>query len=280
MASPLLIDVVTLFPEMFSGALEHSILARAQASGIARIALHDLRSHGIGPHRQVDDAPFGGGGGMVLKPEPLFACVESITGRPAGARAAGEAVILLTPAGEPFDQACARRLAGMERLVIVCGRYEGVDERVRTTLATEAVSVGDFVLSGGEPAALCVIDAVVRLLPGALGNPEGSVTESHEDGLLEAPHFTRPASFRGLPVPEPLLSGNHAGIALWRRHESLRLAARLRPDLIERARAKGQLSRADEAFLHTLSGEDGPSATEGDPSPSGETDAAAPRPAA
>ncbi len=240
--STLRIDVVTLFPEMFRGALEASIPARAIAAGLAQVRLHALREHGLGPHRQVDDAPFGGGGGMVLRPEPVFAAVEMATGRPAGDCPADEAIVLLSPAGRPFTQDIARRYAGLSRLVLVCGRYEGVDDRVRTHLCTEALSLGDFVMSGGEPAAIAVMDAVLRLVPGALGNAESAARESFEDGLLEAPHFTRPASFRGVPVPPELLSGHHAEIERWRRRESIRLTERERPDLADRARTDGRLA--------------------------------------
>lgn len=243
---PLRIDVVTLFPGLFSGALDHSILARAIARGSVEVRLHDLREHGLGTHRQVDDAPFGGGGGMVLRPEPLFAAVEAVTGRPAGQHPPDEAVVLLTPSGEPHDQRRARRWSGLRRLVLLCGRYEGVDERVRTHLCSEAVSVGDFVMSGGEPAALAVIDSVVRLLPGVLGNEQSSVTESHEQLLLEAPHYTRPASFRDVAVPPELLSGDHAGIARWRRRAALKLTARTRPDLLARARQEGLVASAED----------------------------------
>jgi tRNA (guanine37-N1)-methyltransferase len=244
--APLLrIDVVTLFPEMFRGALDASILARAAAQGLVEIRLHALREHGIGAHRQVDDAPFGGGGGMVLRPEPVFAAVEAATGRPAGECPGDEAIVLLSPAGRRFDQSAARRLASLRRVVLVCGRYEGVDDRVRTRLCTEALSLGDFVLSGGEPAALAITDALVRLVPGALGNDESASTESFEDGLLEAPHYTRPASFRGWDVPSELLSGHHAEIARWRRRQSVLLTARTRPDLLESARESGLLAKDD-----------------------------------
>ena len=245
MSPGLRIDVVTLFPEMIGGALDASIPARAVAQGLVEIRLHSLREHGIGVHRQVDDAPFGGGAGMLLRPEPLFAAVEAATGRPAGECPADEAIVLLAASGRPFTQADARRLSGLSRVVLVCGRYEGVDERVREHLCTETISLGDFVLSGGEPAAVAIIDAMVRLVPGALGNEESAATESFEDGLLEGPHYTRPASFRGWDVPPALLSGHHAEIARWRRCQSVLLTARRRPDLLERARAGGLLGRDD-----------------------------------
>lgn len=239
------VDIVTLFPDMFRGALEHSILARARAAGRVEVRLHDLRAFGMGAHRQVDDAPFGGGAGMLLRPEPLFAAIESITGHAAGERVEGEEIVLLSPAGAPHDQRSARRLAELTRLVLVCGRYEGVDDRVREHACTQTLSVGDFVLSGGEPAALCVVDSVVRLLPGVLGNEESAGEESHEGGLLEAPAWTRPAEFRGWGVPDTLLSGHHGAIERWRRAESLRLTARVRPDLLERARSEGRVEDSE-----------------------------------
>jgi tRNA (guanine37-N1)-methyltransferase len=233
------IDVLTIFPEMFQGPLDHSILGRARKAGLVEVVVHDLRDFTTDKHRSVDDTPFGGGGGMVLKPEPLFRAVESLTGRPAGEHVEGEEVLLLSPAGQPHDQRSARRLAGLRRIILICGRYEGVDERVLDVLCTGALSLGDFVLSGGEPAAVAVIDSIVRLLPGALGNPEGTFVESFENGLLEAPHFTRPADFRGRAVPEVLLSGDHAAVRRWRREASLRATAERRPELLERAEAAG-----------------------------------------
>jgi len=249
MTPSLRIDIVTLFPELLRGAFEHSIVARAQRAELVRLEVHDLRLHAEGPHAQADDAPFGGGGGMVLKPEPVFRCVEALTGHAAGVRVPGEEIVLLTPAGPRHDQTRARGFAALDHLVLICGRYEGVDDRVRTGLATSTLSIGDFVLSGGEPAAAVVVDSVVRLLPGALGNPEGTATESHEGGLLEAPHFTRPASWRGMDVPAELLSGHHEEIRRWRRKQSLLTTRRERPDLVERARREGLLSAADEAVL-------------------------------
>jgi tRNA (guanine37-N1)-methyltransferase len=258
-SAALRIDIVTLFPEQFAGAFGSSIVSRAVQAGLVQVTLVDLRRFTPAPHHVVDDAPFGGGGGQVLKAEPLFLAVEAITGRPASQAAEDEAVVLLTPAGTPHDQPRARRFAALSRLVLLCGRYEGVDHRVRTHLATETLSLGDYVLSGGEPAAVAVVDSVVRLLPGALGNPESPSRESHEDGLLEAPHFTRPASFRSLDVPSVLLSGNHGEVARWRRRASLRLTASTRPDLIERARHAGALTPDDEA---ALAGEDAPLGSE------------------
>lgn len=263
MSRPLRIDLVTIFPDMFRGALEHSIVARAVDSGLVEIRVHDLREWTDDKHRSVDAAPFGGGGGMVMKAEPLFRAVEAITGRPAGECPEDEAVVLLSPAGPRHDQATARRYSTLKRIVLICGRYEGVDERVRTGLCTESISLGDFVLSGGEPAAVAVVDSVVRLLPGALGNPDGAETESFEDGLLEAPHYTRPAEFRGLQVPEVLTGGDHAAVDRWRRRASLRLTAAERPDLIERALAEGRLDDDDRKTLAELSPPAGDTETRG-----------------
>lgn len=253
----LAIDVITLFPDMFRGAFDHSIIGRAAAAGLVEVRAHDLRAYAEDPHRRVDDAPFGGGGGMVLQPAPLFRAIEDVTGRPAGDRVLGEAVVLLTPAGTLFDQRAAKRYAGLQRLVLVCGRYEGVDERV-TEACTESLSIGDFVLSGGEPAATVVVDAVVRLLPGALGNPEGATSESFEGGLLEAPHYTRPASFRGIEVPAVLLSGHHEEVRKWRRRQSVERTARLRPDLIRRAAGDGLLDERDMSLASRVEGKASP----------------------
>lgn len=230
-AQPLLrIDIVTIFPGMLRGALDESITGRAQERGLVQIVLHDLRDHTTDRHRTVDDAPYGGGPGMVMKPEPLFAAVESI-------RAGGEQcpVVLLSPQGRLFTQAIAQELARLPRFILICGRYEGVDERVREGLATDEISVGDYVLSGGEPAAWVVIDAAVRLVPGVVGSPESLESESHTQGLLEYPQYTRPPDFRGLRVPEILLSGDHGAIARWRRRQSLLRTKERRLDLLQRA---------------------------------------------
>ncbi len=222
------IDILTLFPEMFAGPFSASILKRAQEAGVVAIALHDLRRWTTDRHKTVDDAPFGGGAGMVMKPEPLFAAVEDLraNGQPPGR------CLLLTPQGRPLTQALVRDLAAAERLILLCGRYEGVDERVREHLADDELSIGDYVLSGGELPAMVLVDAVVRLLPGALGSADSPREESYADGLLEYPHYTRPADFRGWRVPDVLLSGHHAEVERWRREQRLRRTAARRPDLL------------------------------------------------
>lgn len=251
-------DIVTIFPEFFDGPLEHGIVRRAREAGIVQIHVQDLREFTKDRHKTVDDRPFGGGEGMVLKPEPLFEAVEMLlggsVGDAAGPRPAegGTAIVLLSAAGKPFTQETARRYARLERMIFLCGRYEGVDERVAEHLATEEVSIGDFVLSGGELGAALMIDAVTRLLPGALGNEASSVNESfapsqadagagsltdHRSAvagrvLLDYPHYTRPADFRGWKVPEVLIGGNHAEVAKWRRAAALEKTRRNRPDLL------------------------------------------------
>jgi tRNA (guanine37-N1)-methyltransferase len=232
------IDVVTIFPGMFAGPLDESILKRAQATGLVQIGVHDLRGYTTDRHRTTDDAPYGGGAGMVMRPEPLFAAVEALRTRDTD-------VILMSPQGRTFTQQVAQELSGRQHLVLLCGRYEGFDERVRQHLATDALSIGDYVLTGGELPAMAVIDAVVRLLPGVLGSEESLYEESHSSGLLEYPHFTRPPEFRGWQVPDVLLSGNHAAIARWRREQSLLRTLRQRPDLLARA----ELTTADRRFL-------------------------------
>jgi tRNA (guanine37-N1)-methyltransferase len=226
------IEILTLFPRMCEGYLAESILGKARESGLLAVRVTDVRDHAEGRHRVTDDAPYGGGPGMVMKPEPLVAAVEAARGRLPGAT-----VVLLSPRGVTFDQALARRFAGQGRLILVCGRYEGVDERVMASVDME-VSVGDFVLTGGELAALCVADAAARLVPGVLGNDASAGAESFagEDGLLEHPHYTRPPEFRGVKVPEVLLSGDHRRIERWRRRESLRVTRERRPDLFARLR--------------------------------------------
>jgi tRNA (guanine37-N1)-methyltransferase len=224
-------DVVTLFPGMFVGPLQESILARARRAGRVGVRVHDLRRWGQGPHRQVDDAPFGGGGGMILKPEPLFAAVEWIRKRwPAGS----DLVVLLSPQGEKLEHASARRLATAERIILLCGRYEGVDERVRENLADVELSVGDFVVTGGELPALAVIDAVSRFVPGVLGRSEAAENDSFADGCLDSPYYTRPAEFRGWRVPEVLISGDHGAVDQWRRKMARRATEEKRPDLLRR----------------------------------------------
>jgi len=219
------IDVVTIFPEMVQEALAHSILKRAQNAGIVDVRVHNLRDWAEGRHRKTDDAPYGGGAGMVMLPGPLFAAVESL-GLEEGAQ-----VVLLTPQGQTLTQAKARELSGAPRLVLLCGHYEGFDERVRQHLATDELSIGDYVLTGGELPALVLIDAVTRLLPGALGNDSSAQGDTFSDGLLEHPHYTRPPDFRGQRVPDILLSGHHAEIAKWRRKEQMRRTRERRPDL-------------------------------------------------
>lgn len=221
------VDVVTIFPEMLRSPLEHSILKRASDAGLLEVRLHDLRQHTTDRHRQVDDAPFGGGPGMVMKPQPFFEAVETLSAEtPPPGR-----VILFTPLGRRFDQATAAELAREERLVLLCGRYEGVDERVHRHLVTDELSIGEYVLTGGELAALVVIDAVARLLPGVLGKDESSESETFSEHLLEYPHYTRPAEYRGWSVPPVLLSGDHGAIERWRREQSLWRTLEHRPDL-------------------------------------------------
>jgi tRNA (guanine37-N1)-methyltransferase len=230
------IDILTLFPGMFAGPFDESIVARARAAGIVDLCVHNLREWTSDRHRTADDYPYGGGAGMVLKPEPLFAAIESLRGE-------GEHrghVVLMTPQGEVFRQRIAADLALREHLVLVCGHYEGVDERVREHAVDQELSVGDYVLSGGELPAMVVVDAVVRLLPGALGSPESAAEESHSAGLLEYPQYTRPAEFRGWRVPEVLLSGNHGAIARWRREQALRRTRERRPDLAPESGAPGE----------------------------------------
>jgi len=220
------IDVVTIFPELIEVPLRTSIIGRAAESGVVAFGIHDLRDHGLGRHRSVDDEPYGGGAGMVMRPEPLFAAIEPL-------REAGAQVILLDPAGERLTDALARELAAEPHIALVCGRYEGIDERVRTIVDRE-VSIGDYVLTGGELPALVLIDAVVRLVPGAItqASHEG---DSFASGLLEYPQYTRPETFRGLGVPPVLLSGNHGEVDRWRRREALRRTRERRPDLLESA---------------------------------------------
>jgi tRNA (guanine37-N1)-methyltransferase len=236
-------DIFTLFPEMFRGPLDASIIARARARGLLAIELHNPRDATTDRHHVVDDYPYGGGAGMLLKPEPLFAAVEAVhTGGP---------VILLGPGGRPFTQAIARELARESAVAVICGHYEGVDERVREHLATDELSLGDYVLTGGELAAMIVVDAVARLLPGVLA-ADSTVEESHSTGLLEYPQYTRPAEFRGWRVPQVLLSGDHGAVARWRRKEALRRTRARRPDMLARA----PLSDEDEQLLRELTAEE------------------------
>ena len=233
------IDVVTLFPELLEPSLRVSIVGRAAESGLVEFGLHDLRAHGLGRHRSVDDYPYGGGAGMVMRPEPLFATVEPL-------RAAGAHVILMDPAGERLSDPLARQLATLPRLTLICGRYEGVDERIRSLVDRE-VSIGDYVLTGGELPALVLIDAVVRLLPGAIAEASHA-GDSFASGLLEHPQYTRPETFRGMDVPPVLLSGHHGEVDRWRRREALRRTLQRRPDLLEHA----PLSDEDRETLREL----------------------------
>ncbi len=245
-------DVLTLFPAMFQGPLQESILKRAVEAGRLVVALHNIRDYATDKHHVTDDVPYGGGGGMVMKPEPIFTAVEAVLNNPPLAPdVPPPPIILLTPQGRLFTQAVARELAQHARLVLICGRYEGVDERVRQYLATDEISIGDYVLTGGELAALVLMDAVTRLLPGVLSDPGATLDDSHAGGLLEYPHYTRPANFHGYTVPEVLLSGHHAQVERWRREQSLRRTWERRPDLL----AKAQLSEADRAFLARLAEE-------------------------
>lgn len=222
------IDVLTLFPNMFSGPLDESIVKRARANGLLSLQIHNLRDYTHDRHRTVDDKPFGGGPGMLLKPEPIFEAVENLAGEKTR-------VILLTPTGRPMNQAIAKELAQCGHLLIVCGSYEGFDERVRECLADDELSIGDYVLTNGALPAMIIIDAVTRLLPGALGDDESARDESFSHGLLEYPQYTRPANFRGLKVPEVLLSGNHAEIAKWRSEQARLQTRQRRPDLLDQS---------------------------------------------
>ena len=221
------IDVLTLFPAMFAGPLDESIIKRAREAGRLDLAIHNLRDYAHDRHKTVDDRPFGGGPGMLLKPEPIFEAVESLARQ-------GTRVILLSPAGRPFNQAIARELAGLEHLLLVSGHYEGFDERVRQRLAQDELSIGDYVLTNGALPVMVIIDAVTRLLPGVLGDAESAQEDSFSRGLLEYPQYTRPADFRGMTVPEVLLSGNHAEIARWRAEQARLRTEERRPDLLEK----------------------------------------------
>ena len=238
------IDLLTIFPGILDGPFKESMIKRALEQGFVEINLVDLRDYTHDQHRQVDDYPYGGGHGMVLKPEPLFEAVEDLKSR---SGADQSRVILLTPQGCPFNQKRARELAEQEHLILICGRYEGIDERVRNTMVDEEISIGDFVLTGGELAAAVVVDAVVRLLPGFLAE-EALSAESFTELLLEYPHYTRPSEYRGMEVPSVLLSGNHGEIARWRRKQSLKRTKERRPDLLKKA----DLSKTDQDYLEEL----------------------------
>jgi tRNA (guanine37-N1)-methyltransferase len=256
------IDIVTIFPDFFRGPLDYGIIRRAQEAGLVKITVHDLRAFAHDRHRTVDDRPFGGGEGMVLKPEPIFECIEAMGIAPRDGRvAAKQSVVLLSAQGKKFDQDLANELVSLERLVLICGRYEGVDERVGQFLADRELSVGDYVLSGGELGATVIVDCVTRLIPGAVGNEASTQQESFTSsglqagegpnstcasgGLLDYPHYTRPADFRGMEVPEVLASGNHEQIRRWRRSSALEKTLRNRPDLLESV----ALSAEDKAWL-------------------------------
>ncbi len=237
------IHVLSLFPEMFTGVFGSSILKKAQEKEAVKLSVTDFRQFSNNKHSQVDDYPYGGGAGMVLKPEPLFNAVEALVEEGKKPR-----IILMCPQGERYTQAKAEELAGEEDLVFVCGHYEGYDERIREYLVTDELSIGDFVLTGGELAAMTIIDSVVRLLPGVLGNDDSPVLDSFSTGLLEHPHYTRPADFRGMKVPDVLLSGNHAKIEQWRMEQSLKRTFERRPDLLEQL----ELSSEQQKYLNKL----------------------------
>ena len=238
------VDVLTLFPAMFAGPLDESIVRRARAAGLLDLKIHNLREWAMDRHKTVDDRPFGGGPGMVLKPEPLFEAVESLRG-------SGTRVVLTSPSGSVFDQQMARRWALETHLVFICGSYEGYDERIRQHLVDEDVSIGDFVLTNGALPAMVMIDAITRLIPGALGDDGSADDESFSNGLLEYPHYTRPAEYRGWNVPEVLLSGNHADIERWRRLQAMRRTAEVRPDLWEKRRWEKPVRRSTKAQQKT-----------------------------
>ena len=261
-------DIITIFPEFFGGPLDYGIVRRAREARLIETHVHDLRAFTHDRHRTVDDRPFGGGEGMVMKPEPLFEAVESLAGDAGAKERAGTAIVLLSAAGKLFRQETARRFAKLERIVLLCGRYEGVDERVAEHLATDEISIGDFVLSGGELAAAMVLDAVTRLIPGALGNEDSALNESFSEaadaargeldgarltnresrittrGILDFPHYTRPQTFRGWDVPEVLMSGNHEEIRRWRRKQALAKTLRNRPELLGPAALGGANEQA------------------------------------
>lgn len=241
-------DVFTLLPEVFPPYLESSILKRARERGLISVGVHNIREYTHDKHHVTDDTPYGGGGGMVMKPEPMFEAVESVMGQnPVQTQGGPVPIILLTPQGRVFTQRIAEELSQHERIALLCGRYEGVDERIREHLVTDEISIGDYVLTGGELPAMILIDAISRLIPGVLGDPTGAEDDSHSMGLLEYPHYTKPAEFRGWKVPEVLQSGNHAKIDQWRREQSLLRTLRKRPDMLEKA----ELSEKDIKFVES-----------------------------
>lgn len=226
------IDIITIFPQMFSASFNFGLIKKAQERGLIEIRVHNLRDFATDKHRKVDDYPYSGGAGMVLKPEPIFAAVESV-------KEEGAEIILLSPSGELFNQSLAHQLSRKNQLILICGRYEGVDERVREYLCTRAISIGDYILMGGEVAAMVIVEVVARLIPGVLGSAQSLREESIEQGLLEYPQYTRPAVFRGWKVPEVLLSGNHQAIAKWHKEQSLLRTLKYRPDLITPRKSPG-----------------------------------------
>ena len=240
------IDIITIFPEVILPALQAGILKRAQDSDILTVNVHNLRDFTTDRHQSVDDYPYGGGAGMIMKPEPLFAAISTLHPE-STAR-----VIYLTPQGTPFNQSCAEALSLESHLILICGRYKGIDERVRIKLVTDEISIGDYVLSGGEIPALVLVDAIGRVLPRALGNYESAQEDSFSQGLLDCPHYTRPAEFEGMKVPDILLSGHHEKIMLWQHQQSLRRTAERRPDLLN----KTELSAEDVAYLNSLKNSD------------------------
>jgi len=246
-------DVFTLLPEVFPAYLDSSILQRARQRGLIEIKLHNIRDWAIDRHHVTDDLPYGGGGGMVIKVEPVFAAVEAILGTPPDCP-----IIMLSPQGRVFTQKVADELSGFPHLALICGRYEGFDERIRTHLVSDEISIGDFVLTGGELPALILIDALARLIPGVLGDPDGAADDSHASGLLEYPHYTRPPEFRGWQVPPILLTGDHARIARWRREQSLLRTLSRRKDLLVSA----NLSKLDRKFLDDMDLQDSTAANE------------------
>ena len=254
------IDVLTLFPAMFAGPMTESMIKRAQEMGALSVALHNIRDWAADKHHTTDDTPYGGGGGMVMKPEPLVEAVESVV------EGADVPIILTSPQGQIFEQDKAFELAALDRFVLVCGHYEGIDERVRELVITEEISLGDYVLTGGELAAMVIIDAVTRLLPGVLGDPTGAADDSHATGLLEHPHYTRPPEYRGLTVPDVLLGGHAARIMAWRRQQALRRTWQRRPDLLLSA----DLTETDREYLVELANEDIARRQSSNSAPSGE----------
>ena len=242
-------EVFTLLPEVFPPYLESSILQRARQRGLIHVKIHNIRDYTHDRHHTTDDTPYGGGGGMVMKPEPVFEAVESVLGLNSDpAQPPPIPVVLLTPQGRVFTQRVAEEFSRYERIALLCGRYEGVDERIREHLVTDEVSIGDYVLTGGELPALLIIDAVSRLIPGVLGDPTGAEDDSHSMGLLEYPHYTKPAEFRGWRVPEILLSGDHGKIEKWRREQALTRTLKKRPDMLEKA----ELNEKDRKFIASI----------------------------